>query len=223
MKIIVAISKVSDGNMSNGLIKADKKIIENRTKFLSNNKIDIDQTTKVAIVYDGENYCRYFEVFEKDKGKGMKYDDINAADALVTCDINHALFLPIADCVGAVIFDSKRHILMVSHLGRHSTEQNGGYMSVKYLIDNYKCNPNDLLVWLTPAPGSDSYPMHAFNNQSIKHVVIGQLQSAGISIKNIDDNSADTSKNLDYYSHSEFLKGNRAVDGRFAIVAMIKN
>jgi len=222
MKIIVAISKVSDGNMSNSLVKTDKKIIKNRTAFLAKNKIDIDQTTKVAIVYNGENYCRYFEVFEKDKGKGMEYSDINAADALVTREINHALFLPIADCVGAVIYDPKIHILMVSHLGRHSLEQNGGYKSVKFLVDNYKCDPSKIFVWLTPAPGPESYPMHKFNNQSIKDVVFHQIQSAGILKNNITDNPADTSKDLGYFSHSEFLKGNRVVDGRFAIVAMMK-
>jgi copper oxidase (laccase) domain-containing protein len=223
MKIIVAISKVDDGNMSNGLIKADKKIIENRTSFLANNKINIHQTTKVAIAYNSENYCRYIEVFEKDKGKGMKYSNIDTADALITCEINHALFLPIADCVGAVIYDPKRRILMVSHLGRHSLEQNGGYESVKFMIDNYKCDPSNLLVWLTPAPGPDVYPMYAFNNQSIKYVVFHQLQSAGILKNNITDNPADTSKDLDYFSHSEFLKGNQLDDGRFAIVAMMKN
>ena len=187
MKIIVAISKVIDGNMSNSIDKADRKIVANRKSFLAKNKIDIDQTTKVAVVYNKENYCNYREVFEKDKGKGILFDDIDAADALVAREINHALFLPIADCVGAVIFDPIKNILMVSHLGRHSLEQNGGYKSVKFLHDNYNCQPAELLVWLSPAPGPDVYPMHAFNGRSIKNVVFHQLQLAGIIPKNIDD------------------------------------
>jgi len=223
MDIIVAISKVNDGNMSNSLDKTDRNIIANRKSFLAKNNIDIEQTTKVAIVYEGDNYRRYWEVFENDKSKGMLYDDIDAADALITREINHALFLPIADCIGAVIFDPIKQILMVSHLGRHSVEQNGGYESIKFLINNYNCQPNELFVWLTPSPGPDVYPMHAFNGRSIKNVVLHQIQSAGILSNHINDNSADTSKDLNYYSHSEFKKGNRAEDGRFAIVAMMKN
>ena len=99
---------------------------------------------------------------------------------------------------------------------------NGGFESVKFLIKHYDCNPNDLLVWLTPAPSADTYPLFVFKGRSIKNTVIHQLQSAGIQSKNIDDNSADTSKDCEYYSHSEFLKGNQTEDGRYAIVAMMQ-
>lgn len=223
MNLLVFISKVVDGNM---LVRGDSANIDaksNRASFLAKNGIDIKQTTLVNIAYDGDNYRRYYEVSEAHKGNGMLYDDFVAADALVTRSINHALFLPIADCVGAIIFDPKKQILMLSHLGRHSLEQNGGYESVKLLIDGYGCEPNNLLVWLTPAPDADVYPMFAFNNRSIKSVVFQQLQSAGILSDNINDNSADTSKDLDYFSHSEFLKGNSPDDGRYAIVAMMQN
>ena len=223
MNIIVSISKVTDGNMLNRDDKTDRQVVANRSSFLAKNEININQTTKVNIVYEGDNYCRYSEVSKGNNSKGMTYDDAEAADALITRDLDHALFLPIADCVGAAIFDPSKQILMVSHLGRHSLEQNGGYKSVQYLVDHYNCDPSELLVWLTPAPGSDVYPLYAFNNQSIKSVVFSQLQSAGIILSHITDNPADTSKDLNYFSHSEFLKGNRPDDGRYAIVAVMKS
>jgi copper oxidase (laccase) domain-containing protein len=223
MNIIVSTSTVNDGNMSNGKSKVDDKIIANRSTFLAKNGIDIEKSTKVYIVYTGNNYCRYHEVSNQHLGKGMFYDNnINPADGLVTRDINHALFLPIADCVGVVIYDPVKNILMLSHIGRHSLEQNGGYESVKFLVDQYKCNPKKLLIWLTPAPGSDVYPLFAFNGQSIKDIIFHQLISAGIKLTNINDNPADTSTDLNYFSHSEYLKGNRPDDGRFAVVAMMK-
>ena len=176
MNIIVSTSTVSDGNMSNGKNKVDEKIIANRSAFLVKNGIRINQTTKVYIVYTGNNYCRYHEISNKHLGHGMFFENnIDPADALVTRDINHALFLPIADCVGVVIYDPTKNILMVSHIGRHSLEQNGGYKSVKFLADQYKCNPKELLIWLTPAPGSDAYPLFAFNGQSIKEIIFHQL------------------------------------------------
>lgn len=223
MNVIVAVSKVSDGNM---LIKSDKSnsdVIKNRKKFLEKNGIDINQTTRINTVYEGDDYCRYTVVEADQMGAGMFDGNVVTSDALVTKDINHALFLPIADCIGEVIFDASKNLLMLSHLGRHMLEQNGGYKSVKFLIDNFNANPADLSVWLSPAPGSDSYPLYSFNNHSLKDVASEQLESAGILPNNITDNSADTSNDLEYYSHSEFLKGNRPTDGRFAVVAMMKS
>jgi copper oxidase (laccase) domain-containing protein len=222
MDVIVAISKAEDGNMLIATDKSNRGVIENRKKFLTANGININQTTRVSIIYEGNNYLRYCQVDDNHKGKGMFDGDIQACDAIVTITPNHALFLPIADCIRAVLFDPKKQVLMLSHLGRHSLEQNGGYESVKFLIDNYKCNPADLKVWLTPAPGLKSYPMHAFDNHSMKSVTYEQLDAAGISQKNITDDKTDTSESLDYFSHSEFLKGNRPTDGRYAMVAMMR-
>jgi len=222
VKILISTSKVNDGNMLIPEDRANIDVIGNRTSFLAKNGVDIKQTTRVNIVHEGDNYCRYYELTEDHKGDGMQYDGIVAADALVTKLPGHALFLPIADCVGAVIFDPTKSILMMSHLGRHSLEQNGGYESVKFLIDHYDCSPSDLKVWLTPAPGPDVYPLYKFQHRSLKNVVYQQLESAGILEGNITDNPADTSKDTDYYSHSEFLQGNRTEDGRYAIVAMMK-
>jgi hypothetical protein len=222
MNVLVEVSKVIDGNM---LIRNDLGNIQvrsNRQSFLAKHNIDMKQTTCVNIVYDGNNYKRYYEVSELHKGNGMYNDDNVAADALVTRTSNHALFLPIADCVGAAIFDPTKNILMLSHLGRHSLEQNGGFESINFLIKHYNCNPSDLLVWLTPAPGPDVYPMFAFNDRSIKSVIFQQLLVAGVQEANITDNPADTSKDPDYFSHSEFLKYNQPEDGRYAIVAMMR-
>lgn len=222
MNVFVAISKVFDGNMLNPDNDSDQQVAANRASFLAKNGIDIKQTTRVGIKYDSDNYRRYYEVTEKHMGQGMA-EEIVPADALITRLPNHALFLPVADCVGAVVFDPINNVLMLAHLGRHSLEQFGGRESVRFMSDHFGCDPKDLQVWLTPAPGPDVYPLYAFSNRSIKNVVFEQLQSAGINSENIDDNPADTSKDPDYFSHSEFLKGNRPTDGRYAIVAMMKN
>jgi copper oxidase (laccase) domain-containing protein len=221
MKVVVAVSKVRDGNMHIRTDKSNADVIANRIKFLKKNGIDIHQTTRISTVYEGDDYCRYHEVTSRQQGDGMFDENVVTSDALVTKEANHALFLPVADCVGAVIFDPAKNILMLSHLGRHAIERNGGYKSVRYLVDNYGCKPDNLLVWLSPAPGSDSYPLYSFNNRSLKDIIFEQFESAGVSIDHITNDPADTSKNSDYFSHSEFLKGNRTKDGRFAFVAVM--
>ncbi len=176
-------------------------------------------STRVKIGYESTNYCRYEEVTSSQKGDGMFDGSMVAADALVTRVPHHTLFLPLADCVGAVIYDPIQHILMLSHLGRHSLEQNGGFESVNFLVNHYRCNPGTLKAWLTPAPGQANYPLFAFGNRAFKDVVTDQLLSAGILTKNITDDSTDTTTDGRYFSHSEFLKGNRPEDGRYAVIA----
>jgi len=217
----VAISTVSDGNMLIHEDKANKTVVHNRTTFLEQHGIPIDQATRVDIVYEGTDYRRYREVTKHDLGAGMYDGNIAPADALITRDANHALFLPLADCVGAVLFDPVNHILMLSHLGRHSVEQFSGQKSVEYLKAQYGSNPVDICVWLTPAPGKDTYPLWTFDNRSLKEVVIEQLRSAGIVSSNINNNDADTATDLRYFSHSQFLAGKRTEDGRYGIIAMM--
>lgn len=220
--MLVAISTVADGSMYNRHDKQDISVIHNREVFLKKHRITLEQTTRVMTLYEGDNYHRYREATVAERGAGMKDDQVAVSDGLVTTSLNHALFLPVADCVGAVLYDPTKHILMLSHLGRHSLEQDGGIRSVAYLNEKYGCDPKDLKVWLTPAPGKDVYPIWKLDNKGMKEATFEQLSTAGILPENITDNPADTTKDINYYSYSEFLKGNRKKDGDYAIVAMMR-
>jgi copper oxidase (laccase) domain-containing protein len=219
----VALSHVSDGNMLIPDDRSNADIANHRSDFLQKHSITMEQSSRVNVTYDTPTFKRYLEVsLSQHSSAGMYNDAIAPADALVTRDIHHALFLPLADCVGAVLYDPVHKVLMLSHLGRHSVEQHGGTSSVEFLVKKFGSAPSDIRVWLTPSPGKENYPMWAFNNRSIKEVVIEQLISAGIVPTNITDDSTDTTTDLTYFSHSEFLAGRRDVDGRYAIVAMMK-
>ncbi|MFZ3009887.1 MAG: laccase domain-containing protein [Candidatus Microsaccharimonas sp.] len=220
---LVIISTVADGSMYNRHDPLDSKVINNRRTFLSKLGIELVHVTRVKTVYDGDNYCRYHEVTLAEAGDGMQDNEVIVADGLVTRDTGHALMLPVADCIGAVFYDPNQHILMLSHLSRHSLEQQGGIRSVEYLVQHYTVNPADLKVWLTPAPGKDVYPIWALDNKGMKEVTFEQLLSTGITFENIIDNPADSTKDLNYYSYSEFIKGNRTEDGDHMVVAVMTN
>lgn len=223
MRLVYGISTVSDGNMAVQQNQANKaEVIGNRSAFLAKLDIKMQDCTRVTTTYGGDDFLRYAEVNASNKGEGMFDGNVLEADALVTLRPNHGLFLPLADCVGAIIFDPTKHILMLSHIGRHSLEQFGAKESVKFLVDKYDCRPEELLVWLTPAPGLEKYPLYVFDNRSFKDVVFEQLRSAGIKADNINDDPTDTTGDHRYYSHSEFLAGRQADDGRYAVVAIMR-
>ena len=201
---------------------SDISTVDNaRHKFLIENNINPSDTTLIRIEYSGDNYKRYLSIDDKSKGDGIDRQSTIVADAIVVSKPNHAIMLPLADCIGAVLYDSTKNILMVSHLGRHSLEQFGGTESVNYLISKHGTDPSNLTVWLSPAAGQESYPLFAFDGRSLHEVATEQIVQAGVPIKNIKLSPIDSAQDSNYYSHSQFIKGNRGYDGRFAIVAYL--
>jgi len=224
MDALVAISTVADGSMFNRENPTDPTVVDNRKKFLALHDIDIDHTTRVEVTFDFtlNDFCRYGEVSEKMKSDGMYFTAPTAHDALVTTTVGHALFLPLADCVGATFYDPIHGVLGLAHLGRHSLEQQGGIKFVQYLTKNYGTVPKDIKVWLSPAPGKDIYPIWALDNKGMKEVTFEQLNTAGILKDNIIDNPIETDKDKNYFSYSEFLKGHRDIDGDHAMIAVLR-
>jgi len=219
--VIAAVSSKNDGNIKFGL-DDDTETLANRQAFLEKAGIDIHHTSLVGITYDTEDFAKYRIATSHDKTIGMLAPNMqNHVDALVVTQPNHALFLPIADCAGAILYDPKKRILMVSHLGRHSAEQHGAQRSVEYLQEECGSLPADLKVWLSPAVGKATYPLHQFHGRSLHEVLKEQLLHAGIAEKNLAISPIDTATDPNYYSYSEYLKGNRAEPSRFAVVAMM--
>jgi copper oxidase (laccase) domain-containing protein len=220
--IIAALSSADDGNMSY-LTGVQGNTLENREKFLENAGIDSHHTTFMQVRYsEAEHFTRYKIVDETHKKMGLESAESSlVGDAVIVTEPRHAIFLPLADCAGAIIYDTKRKILMVSHLGRHSTEEQGGTKSIEYLKEKFQSNPDDMLVWMSPAVGKETYPLHKFGGQALQEVLLGQLLEAGVPRKNIEICSENTATNPNYFSHSQHLLGNGASNDRFAIAAMM--
>lgn len=197
--------------MKDGTDVMTPEAVQNRENFLSAVGMPPETATTFYATFDTDDFCRY-HVASSGVQAGI--------DACVTSDANHAILVPLADCTGAVLYDPDHDVLMVSHLGRHSTEQFGGIKSVEYLQTQYDTNPSRLLVWLSPSPNQTAYPLWKFDHKSFRDVLTTQLQDAGVNAANIEVSNIDTATDHEYYSHSEFLKGNRQTDGRYAIAAM---
>jgi copper oxidase (laccase) domain-containing protein len=215
-------STVADGSMKslNGDHATARK---NRVSFLEKKDINPSNTTLHTLGYGVDNYCRYLTLDDTTRGDGVLRRSTVDADAVVVTEPDHAILLPLADCVGAVIFDPIKNILMVSHLGRHNLEQYGGTKCVQYLISKHGVDPNELTVWLSPAAGKENYPLYAFNNDSLHDVAIKQIVAASVKSENITVSPIDSAANPNYFSHSQFLKGKQDSDGRFAVVAVLAN
>lgn len=219
--VTIVTSTIADGSMKS-LDKSYQSVLPARTAFLAKHDIRPDDTTLVHLVYEGADYLRYQTLDDDARGDGITQPASFIADGMVVTKPGHALFLPLADCVGAVIHDPVKNLLMLTHLGRHNLEQHGGNKSVEYLIHEFDSDPKQLIVWLSPAAGKVKYPLFAFDNRSLHDVTIEQLVAAGISPDNITASPIDTTSDENYFSHSEFLQGHRKTDGRFAVVCVMR-
>ena len=219
--LFYTVSVVADGSMKSP-DQNYRTVLPTRQKFLRKNDVAIDDTSLVQVTYETDDFCRYVTLTGNDRGDGITRPPAYAADALVVTKPGHALFLPIADCIGAVIYDGRQNILMLSHLGRQNLEQLGGTKCVQYLVDTHGSSPKDLEVWLSPAAGRAAYPLYSFDNRGLHDVANKQLVAAGVNASHITTSPIDSAIDTNYFSHSQYLKGDRETDGRHAVVAMMR-
>lgn len=217
----VAVSTVANGSMYLRAEPDNEAIAANREQWFASFGLHTNDATRVFVTFtDGEDYCRYVEVNESNKGQGMHDDAVVHADALITTTPGHILFLPVSDCIATTLFDEEHGVLMLSHLGRHSLEQDGGVKSVEYLQAKYGSRPEALQVWTAPSINKAAYPIHKLEGKGMKEAFFEQMERAGVMRRNITDNAADTGTDANYYSHSEYLKGNKA-QGSHAMLAVM--
>jgi copper oxidase (laccase) domain-containing protein len=221
--VTVALSSAQDGNMS---FKHDgtHTALSNRKQFLEKAGVAIDDATLVQVSFEGvTDFARYVTLTDDQKGKGMlsPHSDL-IGDALVVTKPGHAIFLPVADCSPTVIYDPKHRVLMVSHLGRQSTEIGGGKKSVEYLQREFGSDPLALKIWVGPTVGKESYQLHGLENKGIHEAILEQLHEVGVPAANIEVSQVDTATHPDYFSHSAFLKGTKTIDSRFTVVAVMR-
>jgi len=221
-KVIIGLSTVADGDIRTvgkaGAVLA--KVRQNRDEFLYRVGFAPEQTALVMLDYDSQDFTRYTVIDTKNAGQGIVPDrKVDVADALVTREKELGMFLPLADCLGAVIYDPEREALMVSHLGRHNLEQSGGEKSIEFLVREFGTQPKNLVVWLSPSAGKENYPLFSFDNKSIREVAVEQLTKAGVNPDNIFGEDIDTTVDDNYYSHSVAQRTGKDLNKRFAIVA----
>lgn len=221
MKLRIFTSTVNDGSMKS--LDGDYETARSkRIAFLQKCKLEPRDSTLHTLSYGGDDYCRYRTIASIDKGDGIMRDSTIDADAVTVTESGHAILLPLADCIGAVIYDQDKQVLMVSHLGRHNLEQSGGTKCINYLANRHGVNPSAVTVWLSPSAGKENYPLYAFNGRGLSDVATEQLIAAGVLSSNISRSPIDSSSDSQYFSHSQYLKGNHDIDGRFGIVAIMQ-
>ena len=234
-ELLIAVSSKDDGTILNRIRgRHVAEVLENRHRFCDQIGVKYDDVVYHVISYDrAQTFDNIAEVTEADM---VKHNNEGIfADALYTEMAGVGLFLPVADCIATVIYDSKRRALMLAHLGRHSTVAQLISQAVQYFVERGS-QAKDLQIWMSPSITQKNYRMDYFNHandtnwqnfcrQTADGIYLdmqGFNRSlairAGVPGDNIFISPIDTADDPNYFSHSAGDTG-----GRFAVLAEIKS
>lgn len=192
-EVEVGISEIGDGDMR--FFGGDEnEIIANQSKLGSVIGLEGEKVTRIRTVYEGrEQYTDYGEITDdnlRDYSILKPEVQIPISDGLVTKCREVGILLPLADCLGMVVFDEKQRIVGLLHAGRHNIEQGGPEKFVRLFVDSYDSDPKDLKIYFSPC--ALNYEITALDNKKIPDAAKEQLLRSGVLEKNIIEPGVDT-------------------------------
>lgn len=217
--IEVAISDITDGSMRYFGDGNEAAIIKNQQKLGASINLTGDRIARVRTIYEGrDSYTEYYEVTDVNLSNysiDNSESRIAVSDGLVTRNGKIGLLLPLADCLGAIVYAEKQGIVGLLHAGRHNIEQQGPELFIKYLVKNHNVNPAELKLYFSPY--AISYRITKLHNQTMRDAAMEQFIRNGVLPENITDPGIDTIISDHYPSSSMGDKTNR-----FAVVVRMR-
>lgn len=218
-QVSLLLTEVSDGNMKAvpGLSNEQLSLTrQNRLNAVQ--KLDLSglTTALLKITYGTDDFCKFTKLAAPEHFCLNNDFSVDPADGILTCTPNLGIFLPLADCLGLVLFDPRESALMVVHCGRHTLLQNGAHKAVHFMDKQLGSDAKNLMAWTSPCAGKDNYPLYDAGGRGLQDLVTEQLTSAGLLVENIELSPVDTTTSASYYSHSQGDTANR-----FAICAKL--
>lgn len=218
-KVKLAVSTLADGNMR-AFGDADfTSTLANQSKLSSALNTDASHTARVLTTYiNRKSFTEYYEVSDQTIQNHQitkPESELILADGLITKSEDFALLLPLADCLGVIVYDESKHILGLLHSGRQNLEEDGAFKFIKFLKDNYSCDPADLRIYFSPH--ALDFQIFALNNTTLSEAAISQLERAGVKREQIETTDIDTVTNPDYPSNSA---GDKTM--RFAVAIKLR-
>ncbi len=228
--VVAAVSSRQDGTVLDRTLRNrhDPAIVENRRSICSQADIVYEHCVYQIITYNEDDTFDCIGEVDRPDTEGVH------ADVLYTETPGVGLFLPIADCVGTVMYDTRRNAIALAHIGRHASIAKTMQKTVEFFKQKGSV-PSDLTIWMAPSVGKANYVLEHFDHmadEDWKHYASKEsdgvhldltgytaalAEKAGVPNANIHVSPVNTATDSNYFSHSQ-----GDVSGRFAVVAQIR-
>ena len=194
----------------------EQEIIQNQAKLGKSIELESKDIARIRTIYgERQDFTEYAEISREE----LKEYTINnpenlipTSDGLITKEPNVGLLLPLADCLGIVVFDGKN--LGLLHAGRQNIEQDGPKKFIEFFVEKLGSKPENIKAYFSPY--SINYRINKLNKK-LGTAAKEQLLTAGVSLDNVLDAEEDTVEGINLPSHSS-----GDTRKRFAIIAKIK-
>lgn len=152
--------------------------------------------------------------------------EANEGDALITNKKNTPIMVKVADCQGVLAYDPQKEVIAAIHSGWKGSVQNIIGKTIQRLVKEYDCDPNNLIVAISPSLGpccceftdpkkelpSFCHPyVKANNHVDFWEISLKQCLDEGIKAENIQKPTTCTKCDKNYFSHRRQEKGRMAV------------
>jgi len=77
-------------------------------------------------------------------------EDYPEVDAFILTDKRVGIFLNFADCTPIILYDSTKNIGAIAHAGWRGTAGKIVQKTVRYMVENYDCEPSDIVALIGP-------------------------------------------------------------------------
>ena len=210
-QVAIVISETRDGNMRFLGMSDEREAIANQAKLGEALRLTNDKIARVKTTYNGfESFVDYLEITTENL-HAQSVDNfetqIPLADGLVTKNPEIGLLLPLADCLGVVVFDTAQKIVGLLHAGRHNIEQNGPQKFIEFFVNRCGSNPKNLQLYYSPH--ALDYRIFKLDNKTLAEAATEQFVAAGILPENITNPKIDTVTSTNFPSYSDGDKTER--------------
>lgn len=164
----------------------------------------------------------------KDWGKGIiNPDEGILGDGFFTAEPDTYLFVITGDCLALFFYDPVKRVCGLIHAGWRGVDQELPGLAVEYMVNTYKCDPNNIRIGVSPGLQKESATFTHFNDFNQANLpnwqqylektdsvyradwiqyAKDQLAAAGVPTINIEDCGINTRTNTEYYSHRRALE-----------------
>ena len=127
---------------------------------------------KEKIICSNQSHTNYVIMVDEElAGNGVVYENqLNDVDGFVTDVPGICLLTMYADCVPLYFVDPMKKVIGLSHSGWKGTVQKIGAVTIRKMIKEYGCNPQDIYVAIGPSICQSCYEVSGDVIQAFKSV-----------------------------------------------------
>lgn len=202
----IVVTEVCDGNMKAVPSMDPAAVFEtqhNRNRAAAQLDLLPTQVALLRVSYEQTDFCKFIHL---DAATGNSLDDgfeVGFSDGIMTCSPDLGILLPLADCLGMILYDPHHTALMMVHCGRHTLLQQGAARAVAFMQKQACSRPSDLRAYLSPCAGKENYPLFDADGKGLQEYAAEQLIAAGLRPENIEHSPIDTTLSEHFFSHSQ--------------------